>query len=258
MLLINLLIGDHQQLRPSTAVFHLARKYHLDISLFERMILNGMEPCVLEVQHRMRPEVASLIVPSIYPHLLNHESVENYGHVPGMLKDVFFLDHTELEQGDVSDQESRSHMNKYEAVMTLALARYLLLQGIEKDKITILTTYAGQLLHLMKLRREQSALQGVRIAVVDNFQGEENDIIILSLVRSNREGKVGFLKTKNRICVALSRAKKGFYILGNMGNLATSELWKQIQQVLESNDHIGPHFSLHCSVHDVTTKVKHL
>ena len=49
--------------------------------------------------------------------------------------------------------------------------------------------------------------QGVRVTVVDNFQGEENDIILLSLVRSNEENRIGFLKTDNRICVALSRAK---------------------------------------------------
>ena len=57
-------------------------------------------------------------------------------------------------------------------------------------------------------------LKGVKIMVVDNFQGEENDIILLSLVRSNREAKIGFLRTENRVCVALSRAKMGFYIIG--------------------------------------------
>ena len=57
-------------------------------------------------------------------------------------------------------------------------------------------------------------LREVKITVVDNFQGEENDIILLSLVRSNREAKIGFLKTENRVCVALSRAKMGFYIIG--------------------------------------------
>jgi superfamily I DNA and/or RNA helicase len=57
-------------------------------------------------------------------------------------------------------------------------------------------------------------LKEVRIMVVDNFQGEENDIILLSLVRSNTEAKIGFLKTENRVCVALSRAKMGFYIIG--------------------------------------------
>ena len=57
-------------------------------------------------------------------------------------------------------------------------------------------------------------LRGVKITVVDNFQGEENDIILLSLVRSNREARIGFLKIENRVCVALSRAKMGFYIIG--------------------------------------------
>lgn len=54
---------------------------------------------------------------------------------------------------------------------------------------------------------EGDTCRDVRVTVVDNFQGEENDIIILSLVRSNEENKIGFLRTDNRICVALSRAK---------------------------------------------------
>ena len=58
---------------------------------------------------------------------------------------------------------------------------------------------------------------GVRVTAVDNYQGEENDVIILSLVRSNEEESVGFLKTDNRVCVALSRAKNGLYAFGNFG-----------------------------------------
>jgi superfamily I DNA and/or RNA helicase len=57
-------------------------------------------------------------------------------------------------------------------------------------------------------------LDKVKVTVVDNFQGEENDIILISLVRSNSEAKTGFLKIENRVCVALSRAKMGFYIIG--------------------------------------------
>lgn len=52
-------------------------------------------------------------------------------------------------------------------------------------------------------------LQGVKITVVDNYQGEESKIILLSLVRNNDEGKIGFLGTENRVCVALSRAREG-------------------------------------------------
>ena len=57
------------------------------------------------------------------------------------------------------------------------------------------------------MRLEGEICRGVRVTGVDNFQGEENEIIIRSLVRSNDENRIGFLKTDNRICVALSRAK---------------------------------------------------
>ena len=57
------------------------------------------------------------------------------------------------------------------------------------------------------MRLEGEICRGVRVTVLDNFQGEENELIILSLVRSNEEHKIGFLNTDNRICVALSRAK---------------------------------------------------
>jgi len=76
--------------------------------------------------------------------------------------------------------------------------------------------------------------------VVDNYQGEESDIILLSLVRSNEKGNVGFLKTENRICVALSRAKYGLYIMGNMDNLYNSgNLWKQIKETLVNQGSYG-------------------
>jgi hypothetical protein len=90
--------GDHQQLRPSPAVFRLARDFNLDISLFERMLKNKMHCDMLKVQHRMRPEVAELIVPSIYPELLNHSSVLQYETIRGMLKSVFFITHNHPEE----------------------------------------------------------------------------------------------------------------------------------------------------------------
>lgn len=91
---------------------------------------------------------------------------------------------------------------------------------------------------------------------MDNFQGEENDIIILSLVRSNEDAVIGFLKIENRICVALSRAKHGFYLLGNMQNLkAGSKQWREIYEVLRSNCQIGKKFTLRCEVHNVSIDV---
>lgn len=80
----------------------------------------------------------------------------------------------------------------------------------------------------------------ITITSVDNFQGEENRIILLSLVRCNEDNKVGFLSVENRICVALSRAKEGLYVAGNMPSLiANSKVWAQINQVLIKNENIG-------------------
>lgn len=91
-----------------------------------------------------------------------------------------------------------------------------------------------------QLRKQYSVDSRVKCVVVDKYQGEENDIVLLSLVRSNAEGKIGFLDTKNRVCVALSRAKKGFYIIGNMSCLAKkSELWQNIRKTLTENRAIG-------------------
>jgi helicase required for RNAi-mediated heterochromatin assembly 1 len=72
---------------------------------------------------------------------------------------------------------------------------------------------------------------------VDNYQGEENDIIILSLVRSNSENKIGFLKISNRVCVALSRARQGLFIFGNSKCLLGSEtkLWDDVIGYLKEN-----------------------
>ena len=85
---------------------------------------------------------------------------------------------------------------------------------------------------------------------VDNFQGEENDIIILSLVRSNKENNIGFLKIANRVCVALSRARNAFYIIGNAQLLEqTSPLWHEIISLLRANENIGTELKICCQNH---------
>ena len=201
----------------------------------------------------MRPEIARLIVPSIYKDLKNHDSVLKYLPVRGMKHSVFFLSHTHRERGE---QEGRSHANPYEVDLALALARHLLMNDYSACQITILTTYTGQQQLFRSARQNHSTLKSIRITTVDNYQGEENDIVILSLVRSNEAQNIGFLKTENRICVALSRAKQGFYLLGNMDSLqGKSRLWNQIAGVLQENDGLGPAFPLQCEIHGTVTYV---
>ena len=90
--------------------------------------------------------------------------------------------------------------------------------------------------------------EGVRVTAIDNFQGEENEIILLSLVRSKR---IGFLKIANRVCVALSRARKGFYIIGNATLLSEQdpELWGKIITDMREKGHLGTHLKLVCQNH---------
>ena len=241
------LIGDHQQLRPKPNFYKLEKEYGFAISLFERLALNKCPVVTLKIQHRMRPEISSLITPSIYAELDDHPSVEEYGHVKGVGKDMFFVHHNHPEISGKDD--SKSHSNPPEAHFLVAFCDYLLKQGYEQSEITILTLYRGQLLEIKK-HMNVSKITGVRTAVVDDYQGEENQIILLSLVRSNPEQNIGFLGIENRVCVALSRAKQGLYIIGNLLMLKDkiSTVWPEIIGQLPAGC-IGQAIPLYCQVH---------
>ncbi|XP_022837763.1 NFX1-type zinc finger-containing protein 1-like [Spodoptera litura] len=242
-----ILIGDHQQLRPSASHIKLAKRYNIEVSLFERMITNGIHSRRLNVQHRMRPEIAALISPHIYKDLANHPSVETFKNVPGVEKNVYFFTH-DYQEHVINEGNSRE--NRKEGDMALALANYLMQQGFTSDDITILAAYSGQMFYMKKEREKYASLSRVKITVVDNYQGEESRIIILSLVRNNPDNQIGFLGTENRVCVALSRAKEGFYIFGNMNMLkAKSGLWREIATTLENNGSLGSQLIMKCQNH---------
>ncbi|XP_028413341.1 NFX1-type zinc finger-containing protein 1-like isoform X2 [Dendronephthya gigantea] len=250
-----ILIGDHKQLRPKPTVFQLGLDYQLDISLFERMVENGMPFACLQAQHRMRPEISVMMGP-IYDNLIDHESVLNFETIKGINKDIFFVDHQFKE--DALD-ENQSHSNIHEAKFIGALCQYLLQQGYPPSQITVLTPYSGQLFQLKKFVPQK---EGLRVCVVDNFQGEENDIILLSLVRSQvmttkekREIRrlIGFLAIDNRICVSLSRAKKGFFCIGNLTLMrAANDLWSEILDDMERRGCVGTSLPLACQNHPKT------
>ena len=250
-----ILIGDHKQLRPKPNENYLAHQYNLDISLFERLITVGIPHATLEIQHRMRPEIAGLVCPYIYPKIDNHESVLNYEDVRGVATNMYFFDH---KYPETENTDLKSHSNEEEAKLVVALCNYFLKQGYSPSKITVLTAYIGQVLKLKSLM-PRSRFEGVKITAVDNFQGEENDIILLSFVRSNKNGNVGFLKKENRTCVALSRAKKGFYCFGNFDLLRESCItWDAVLTYLEEIGQLGSSLMLKsCSLHTDMKTVVH-
>ena len=244
------LVGDHQQLRTQCADQELAGEpYNLSVSLFERLVQNKMPFSTMTRQRRMDPEIRRLLSP-IYKVLDDHPSVRNRDAVPGMggLK-TFFLSHKWPESKD----ENLSSRNTEEARMITKMFEYLVLNGTDPSEITVLTFYNGQRKLILRLLRNSPQLSGgyLKVVTVDSYQGEENKVVLLSLVRSNSDRKVGFLDIANRVCVALSRAKRGFYIFGNAENLClSSALWWQVVQIMGSNPRrIGFALPIACERH---------
>jgi len=140
-----ILIGDHKQLRPISS---LDKKYKLDISLFERLVQNKMACYTLETQHRMRPEIASLLRPQIYEKLLDGPSVQTYPDVKDMRRKNLFFFNSSGKEGRWFHETS--YVNKYEALFVLEMVKYFMIRGVDPEKITLLTTYNGQLNYLKR------------------------------------------------------------------------------------------------------------
>lgn len=245
----------------------------------------------LEVQRRMHPSIAELVRSTLYPHLQDHPDVSTHPEVDGMRKRLFWLDHSEKEDASPSNlAQSFSKTNTWEVEMTAALVTHLVRQGTYRNEdVAVLTPYLGQLQKLkQRLRssfaivvgdrdleeletkgleedsgeetaatenniRKTTLLDALRIATVDNFQGEEGKVIVISLVRSNEERKCGFLKTSNRINVLLSRARHGMYIIGNTNTARSAPMWDQVITILEKNENTGQTLALCCPRHRDTS-----
>jgi len=100
--------------------------------------------------------------------------------------------------------------------------------------------------------QKTTLFNALRIATVDNFQGEEAKVIVVSLVRSNDKRKCGFLKTFNRINVLLSRARYGMYIIGNFDTSKPVPIWAEVLSILERSNNIGSSLALYCPRHKET------
>ncbi|XP_070492876.1 NFX1-type zinc finger-containing protein 1 [Chironomus tepperi] len=221
-----IMIGDHHQLRPQTNSYNLQRNFDFNISLFERLIFNKYSYVSLDVQRRMRPEFCDLVRETIYKDLKDGPNVKSYPNVKGMSKNFFVLNHDFPESISETSKE-----NPFEVDFISNLYQKLLDFGNDSSEIVILTPYAAQA-KKFKLKLRELSLPRVRVAILDAYQGEESNIILLSLVRSNKTNDIGFLAMENRISVILSRAKLGFYICGNIKCFAnSSRVWRKIKDI---------------------------
>lgn len=254
-----ILVGDHKQLQGHCTVEELGRSpYNLNVSMFERLVNNGIPYKTLLGQRRMEPDFRELLGP-IYPELQDHTSVLTRKPLPPYgMGDVksFFLDHDWSELRDAQ----MSLFNDKEAEFIAGFYEYLMMNKVHPSNITILTFYNGQRKRILKYIRDRPLCKEEyhNVKTVDGYQGEENEIVILSLVRSN-ERNIGFLENENRICVALSRAKRGFYIFGNSHALGrNSKLWNNVFNILKVQipHRVGTDFPLQCNKHGKSTVMR--
>jgi helicase required for RNAi-mediated heterochromatin assembly 1 len=260
------LVGDHQQLAPFCNVRWLGQKpYYLDMSMFERMVEHiGIPYVMLDKQRRMAPEIRA-VVDSFYHGLVDHPVALKREPVPGMGdKRTWLFSHNW--QDDIDSNHSR--FNTEEASMIVGFFAYLVNNGVKPAQITVLTFYKAQRrLILKKLKTHPSLVaESYQVHTVDSYQGEENDIVLLSLVRSPPVGgefSVGFLDNKNRVIVAISRARRGFYMFGNVVNAANAsresgEIWNPIWNAFIDQKRFDQRrgLPLQCQPHGKTVWVK--
>ncbi|KAI1773874.1 P-loop containing nucleoside triphosphate hydrolase protein [Hypoxylon cercidicola] len=286
-------IGDHKQLRPKVKSFKLTVEaghgYDLNRSLFERLILQGRPHCTLTNQHRMRPEISALIRHH-YPALQDARTTENRPHLSGFQQDVVFFNHNNLEARhnilvDKLDQgAAASKQNIFEADMVLKCVRYLGQQNYKTTDIVVLTPYLGQLSLLRnKLSQDHDPIlndldshdlvsagilpaasaevnkKRIRLSTVDNYQGEESDIVIASLTRSNEDGDIGFMSAPERLNVLISRARNALIMIGSADTFIHarkgSEEWVRLFDHLREEGKIHDGFPLRCEKHPDTMRI---
>lgn len=281
------LIGDHKQLRPKVHHDLSVEKgdgYDLNRSLFERLVLKGYPHQTLLTQHRMRPEISSLIRKLTYPDLVDDSSTMGRPDLRGFQDNIIFMNHNEPEDKIYSPPTENDHalnvskQNTFEAKMTLKCVKYLGQQGYGTGNIVILTPYLAQLrllfdelsedndpvlndldsydlvkAGLMPSATADAKKPQIRISTIDNYQGEESDIVVASLTRSNSRGDIGWMSSPERLNVLLSRARDALIIIGNADTFLAShkgkEHWRTLINMLTEGHHIYNGFPVKCERH---------
>ncbi|OWM65612.1 uncharacterized protein LOC116201312 [Punica granatum] len=234
-----ILIGDERQL-PSVVNSDVSNGARFGRSLFERLSSLGKLKHPLNVQYRMHPSISCFPNQTFYSSQIhdgpnvNHESYTKQ-YLPGqMFGSYSFINVSEGREE--CENNGTSLRNLVEAAVALQILGNLYeawsLSSKQKLNVGIISPYAGQVGEISKRlgeKYENSDGFTVTINTVDGFQGKEKDIIILSTVRSNSRGSIGFLANINRTNVALTRARHAIWILGNERTMrASSTVWEAL------------------------------
>jgi len=244
-----ILLGDHRQLPPVVQNRSLQKYSHLDQSLFTRFIRLGMPYIQLNAQGRMRGTIANLW----------NWNYENLGNLPTIAQNPaykfgnvgFAHEYQVINVDDLNGVGESSpvpffYQNLAEAEYVVQTYMYMRLLGYPAHRISILTTYNGQkhlIRDILQQRCANNLLFGLpaKVSTVDKYQGQQNDFILLSLVRTRT---AGHLRDVRRLVVAMSRARLGLYVFARVSLFVNCfELTRTFNQLLRKpvRLHLLPH-----------------
>lgn len=223
------LIGDPKQLPPT--IINPSPFY--EFSLFQRLS-KFCEPLMLKTQYRMSKEIALLPSRLFYNSQLETDlsCLERNNPFDGILDPLTFVN----VNGKEAIADNTGYINQVEAVQIVMFLNHIG-AGIEEGNLAIITPYKAQVHLLTQLIQKVNPYIADKIDIntVDAFQGQEKDIVIISVVRSD---KIGFINDERRLNVALTRAKFACVIFGNTSFLRTNDLWQKIINFCRSKKYL--------------------
>ena len=239
-----ILAGDHCQL-PPTIKSVAAMKGGLDKTLMQRIVERKPEAVtLLKMQYLMNEAIMRFSSDWFYHGEVEAAPMVKYRGILDLDKAIEWKDTS----GDTSHEQfvgdNFGRINKEEAQLTLlTLAEYFVRIGRqriidERIDVGIISPYRAQVQYLRHLIKKTDFYKPFRkiIAVntVDGFQGQERDIIVISMVRSNEEGQIGFLRDLRRMNVAITRARMKLIILGDSATLTRHPFYRRLKEYIDS------------------------
>ncbi|MCQ2212053.1 MAG: AAA domain-containing protein [Bacteroidaceae bacterium] len=238
-----ILAGDHQQLPPTIKCYEAMRQ-GLGKTLMERLVENQPQSVtLLKVQYRMNDDIMRFSSDYFYGgQVMSDDSVRNRGLLQLDNPMLWISTSEDLEAKEEFIGENHGRINKPEAELTIqTLKDYIEKIGKrryidERLDVGIISPYRVQTQYIRSLIKHDEFFKTIRhtIAVntVDGFQGQERDIIMISLVRSNDQGQIGFLNDLRRMNVAITRARMKLIIIGNADTLSHHPFYKRLYEYI--------------------------
>ena len=229
-----ILAGDHKQL-PPTIISDKAQG--LEKTLFEELIrIYPFKSQLLNIHYRMNSLLMQFPNSEFYNNNLKSDSSVDDIDINDIINSddkedaMLFIDTSNIDDiGEKHLKDSKSIINQLEADIAVKFANDYLKLGLEETDIGIISPYADQ----VKIIQDRTP---VEVKTVDGFQGREKEIIIISTVRSNEDGNIGFLRDLRRLNVAITRAKRKLIIIGNINTLKTNPTYARLIEFAKDND----------------------